>query len=115
MINISETDPISENNKNETNIAPTSDEQLDFTSFSLNELIDFKYLSTNSNGQLKPCWCPPSLRVTSINFIINLLKVLQIRDHQNYQFLYFRYDLVERKALVPATVFFDLKCHQLWQ
>ena len=40
MINISETDPISENNKNETNIAPTSDEQLDFTFFSLNELID---------------------------------------------------------------------------
>ena len=40
MINISETDPISENNKNETNVAPTNDEQLDFTSFSLNDLID---------------------------------------------------------------------------
>jgi hypothetical protein len=40
MINISETDPISENNKNETNVTPTSEEQFDFTSFSLNELID---------------------------------------------------------------------------
>ena len=40
MINISETDPISENNKNETNIAPTSDEHFDFSTFSLIELID---------------------------------------------------------------------------
>ena len=40
MINISETDPISENNKNETNVTPTSEEQFDFTSFSLDELID---------------------------------------------------------------------------